>query len=130
MYAMRKFKKLFPVIVNCLLPFCKNAAEKEKIEKIKFILKRGLIEFTKLYQLKPYMIQDLKQIMNDTYNMKVETVGKQRHLRTFVKGMKSSLLKKFFKNLDGLNQYEALLDTYITLARESQLIDAESYFKN
>lgn len=76
MYAMRKFKKLFPVIVNCLLPFCKNAAENEKIEKIKFILKRGLIEFTKLYELKPYMIQDLKQIMNDTYNMKVETVGK------------------------------------------------------
>lgn len=67
-------------MVNCLVPICTMKSQHEQLKKINFLLIRGFTEFSKFYQLKKEIIDNIGREMIDTNNKEITSeISKLEH---------------------------------------------------
>ena len=111
MKNMDAYTDLFSLLIDCLLAFPSSAETEHLLLRLKFIIRRGFREFSKLYQINRDIIHDVSQKMKDNCNDIFEQ-NQGEFIERFVHRIDAKLMRRLFTKLEELVDYEALFKEY------------------
>ena len=92
--------------------------------RVRFILIRGFEEFSKLYEIRPGCIHDVKQYIPDKLNLAFEEEEKT-FMKKFINGLNSDIILKVFPPIALLEQYDKFFEKY---QKEYSLVQKPIFF--
>ena len=92
------------------------------------MLVRGFTEFTKFYQLKKDIIDNIGREMIDTNTKEITSeITKRQHFQEFILNINKEVLQKYFNTIPHLNKLEELLTMFWQLVVKEGKSDMGSF---
>lgn len=106
---MNQLSKAFASILDNFTPFCTNNDQELLIARVKYIVERGFIEFTRLEDLMPGTISEFSRYLGDSCQLDIK---EQDFMDHFVEKIQPDLMSKMFNTFELIEEYEAFLAKY------------------
>lgn len=106
---MAGLSNAFVDLLSNFRPFCSSNEEEKLIARVKYIIERGFIEFTRLDDLQPGTVNEFKLYLNDSCQLDIRD---QDFMEQIIKQISSDLMTKMFYTFELIEEYETFLTSY------------------
>lgn len=109
--AMKRLSEIYKVIFKSFSTFCTCEDEEKLIARLAYIVNRGIIEFSRLYDVKPESISEFKLSLNDAFQIEM---GETQFIEMILTKINPDLMINLFNTFELLEEFEDFISEFET----------------